>query len=152
MSFTEFSPSWGRTVAKMARAETVVLAEGSLLMAWAQRLGVQTAREQLDRLVYKAPLPPSAANDPHYLEHARTGRTRDAVKGEPISLGSFSSRIFVDRADYPAYYYAWVLEHGMQKHPAYYPRPFWSVTKRIMKIRLLIEAEKRLMRIKIAVR
>jgi hypothetical protein len=120
-------------------------------MAWAQRLGVQTARQQLDHYVYHAPLPPSAAKDPHYLEHARTGRTKDAVKGETISLGAFSARIYVDRADYPAYYYAWILEHGMQSHPAYYPRPFWSSTKRIMKVRLLIEAEKRLMNIRIGV-
>lgn len=149
----KMGPGWKSSVNRMARIQRSVLSQGSMLMFWAQKMGVQVARDQLDVYVYNAPLPPSAANDPNYLDRARLGRTRDAVKGREIMLGAFASQIFVDQSDYPAYYYAWTLENGgyFTRAGYYAARPFWRTTKMIMQIKLFHEARKRLWNIKMGV-
>ena len=104
---------------------------------WGADLMVKEAKQQLDILVYEAPLPASAG--PNYLDHARTRRTRNAVKrqrmrgGVPGNWRAFTA--YVDKKIYDDYYYASILNYGgkpggrMQNYKA---RPFWNNAAKIV--------------------
>lgn len=138
----EKSPSWDKLAKRFKdfKGSDALVKTG--LIKWAMAEGVKVAQSQLDILVYKAPLPPSAANDPNYLQHARTGRTREAVKQRPDQLAGVkgdSGAIVVDKANYKATYYAGYLDRY---------NSYWHLTALIMAPRFSAKARDALKEIK----
>lgn len=135
----EFSPKWRQVERVLKHEVTPIVREQQLkLVAEAATDAKKLAQELLDHYVYDAPLPPSAektwGGPERYEARSRTERTRNAVKDEPVEKVGVetASRAFVDRNDYPAYFYALSLEFGMEsRFPSYHPRPFWRDTIRI---------------------
>lgn len=116
---------------KNAAEKTGLVQRG--VVQWAMDEGIKEAQHQIDTLVYKAPISASG--------YVRTGDTRRAIskrKGVSWSPGlGASGEIHVDQyvANRNGFYYPRVLDAGMRKHPAYYPRPFWLATGAIMRVR-----------------
>ena len=116
---------------KNAAEKTSLVERG--LISWAMQEGQKEAKHQLDTLVYKAPLTASG--------RARTGHTRSAVgpkeKAAFIPGYGASGTIHVDPAvaNRSGFYYPFILNVGMRKHPRYYARPFWTATKAVMRVR-----------------
>lgn len=100
---------------------------------------VKTAQHHLDVMVYNAPLPRSAETHPNYFSTRRRGRARASVKQKMTGKGSGVA--YVDRADYPGYFYALSLEFGLSRWPAYHARPFWSATRATMEVKLRTHGE-----------
>lgn len=131
ISFDE--KAWGRVVNRYKNAaEKVGLVQRGLIQ-WAIGEGIKEARHQIDTLVYKAPVSASG--------YERTGHARQAItrKGSVVwaaTVGA-SGTIHVDQAvaNRRGFYYPAVLNVGMRKHQRYYPRPFWTATRAIMRVR-----------------
>lgn len=156
----EFSPNWRTVERALKYLVTPIMRDEQLkLAAEAAEEAQKTAQEFLDHYVYDAPLPPSAdetwGGPEHYLERSRTGRTRAAVKTEKVEkMGvETASRMYVDRTDYEAYFYALALNYGMlDKFETYYPRPFFTDTIRVMRELYGKEGELTAMRVTARVR
>lgn len=128
-----------RVVKRYAKAVDKAALVSKGVVAWGQAEAIKEARHQLDTLVYKAALPPSAG--PGY---ERSGRTRRAVSKRPIITESLpggrgemvTGEVFVDRniANRDGFYYPAVLNRG-RTDIRYWPRPFWSATKALIKVR-----------------
>src|SRR5215472_2119078 len=85
----QFSPKWRQVIGALIGSVTPIMREEQLaLAAESAEVAKKTAQDFLDHYVYDAPLPPSAdetwGGPDHYLERSRTGRTRDAIKTEPV--------------------------------------------------------------------
>jgi hypothetical protein len=94
---------------------------------------VDEARHQIDALVYSAPLSTSG--------YARTGDTRRAieVKGTTMTSGGAArSTVWVNPgiANRKRFFYPRVLNRG-RPGTTYYPRPFWTNTVALMRVRYL---------------
>lgn len=102
------------------------------LIEWAMTQGIQEAQHQIDTLVYKAPISKSG--------YVRTGATRSAITRQGsaslTAAGGASGTIHVDptMANRQGFYYPAVLNRG-RTDVDYYPRPFWTATKAIMRVR-----------------
>lgn len=134
------SPNWDKVVKryKGARDQVGLVTYG--VAVWAQDTAVREAQHQIDTLVYKAPLPPSAG--PGY---ERTGRTRRAIRKDPIKrtpLGAFGN-VRVAKEDFPAFYYPWILNRG-RSGTSYWPRPFWTAMLALLRIRYRLKGREAL--------
>jgi len=130
ISFDE--KAWAKVVNRYKNAaEKVGLVQRGLI-AWAIQQGIQEARHQLDTLVYKAPISASG--------YVRTGNTRAAVSKKGSVTWSPTSgatgTIHVDQAvaNRNGFYYPAVLNRG-RTDIRYYPRPFWTATGAVMRVR-----------------
>lgn len=131
-----------RIAAGLRGVDTIMREEQLFLTAGAAIEAKQTAQHFLDTMVYDAPPPKSAfdtryfASPDEYLARNRTTRTRNAIKIKDPAMvaGEAVAETYIDKADYPAYFYALSLEYGLVTKPAYYPRPFWRSTKALMRI------------------
>lgn len=116
---------------KNASEKTSLVQRG--LVSWAMQEGQTEAKHQLDTLVYKAPITASG--------YVRTGATRGAVGVKeraafvPAYGASGSIHVDPETANRRGFYYPFILNVGMRKHPAYYARPFWTATRAIMRAR-----------------
>src|SRR5437773_872154 len=84
---------------------------------------IQQAQKFLDQYVYNAPQGSST--------YVRTRRTRNAIKKDKATFISWgaSAQAYGDRADYPSYFYAEILNFGGApggRMANYRPRPFWT--------------------------
>jgi len=107
---------------------------------WGADLMVAEAKKEIDKLVYDAPLPESATNQPDYEDRSRTRRTRNAIKRDRMRggmpPGAVGFEAYVDKKDYPAYYYASILNFGGKpggRMHNYKARPFWTNAATIVK-------------------
>lgn len=97
--------------------------------------GKKLVQDMLIEKVYSQPLPQSsswgAAPSP------RTGRTLLNVKA---SSNGLTSRVFIDRRGFPAYFYPWILEFGRLSSPAYKARYYFRDAMRKMEVIYFREA------------
>lgn len=124
--------SFRRVVNRYRDSPTRVALVQRGLVAWAMTEGVRQAQRFIDQLVYNAPIPRSG--------YRRTRATRRAIsKREGISwyrgVGA-GGEIHVDRfvANRDGFYYPAILNRG-RSDIRYYPRPFWSATAAVMRVR-----------------
>lgn len=134
----ELSFNWKTVAEALQHSVAPMMDEEMLLLTTETAKEMQlTARDMLDKLVYEAPLPPSAdttwGGPDRYLQRSRTGRTKNAIKWRiesSVGAREIAASAFVDSRDYPAWFYALALEYGMaDRFPSYYPRPFWRLSK-----------------------
>jgi hypothetical protein len=130
ISFDE--PAFRKVVDRYKRAPSKVSLVQRGLIAWAMQEAEKEAKHQLDTLVYQAPVSVSG--------YVRTGHTRVAVtaKGPAVYVPGMgaSGTIHVDPAgaNRKGFYYPFILNRG-RTDIRYYPRPFWTATRVIMKVR-----------------
>jgi hypothetical protein len=131
ISFDE--KAWAKVVNRYVRAADKVSLVQRGLVSWAMAEGIKEARHQIDTLVYKAPRSASG--------YERTGDTRQAIskKAGPTFVPGYGATgtIHVDQsvANRKGFYYPFILNRG-RTDIRYYPRPFWSATKAVMRVRL----------------
>jgi hypothetical protein len=141
--------AFDRVVKRYKNASEKVTLVQRGLVEWAMKEGIKEAQNQIKAMVYSKPARSGNVykGGKFYGVYAtrRTGTTLRAISakgsvGGWMSTGveiSTSGTIHVDRnvANRKGFYYPWILEHGMRKHPAYYPRPFWSTMANLMRAR-----------------
>lgn len=130
ISFDE--KAFAKVVNRYVRAADKVSLVQRGLVSWAMQQGIQEAQHQLDTLVYNAPITPSG--------YVRTGATRRAVgpKDRPSFVpgvgASGSIHVAPAGANRKGFYYPRILNRG-RTDIRYWPRPFWTATKALMKVR-----------------
>lgn len=133
-SMIELNPEWRFFARNLKNPEKAMRGVQENVAKWAMTQGVKTAQAQLDRTVYNVSAPGKEGAG-HY---GRTGKTRRAVRKDGVSydvtthgvVGSI--RLDHNIANRDGFYYPRILEEGMRKHPAYYARQFWMMTRIVM--------------------
>ena len=84
------------------------------------------ARTYIDQYVYNTELPSGSVRT-HRTYDAITPKQGATAKTTPLEGGmGHTAGAFVDPTDYPAYFYAEILNFG-GRGGAYKPRPFWTM-------------------------
>jgi hypothetical protein len=133
----EKSPNWDKVANRYKNYHGSDELKRTGLIKWAMAEGVKVWQSQADIQIYKAPLPKSAADDPNYLMHARTGRTREAIMQAPSILSGLpgdSGAVVLNKSRFPGFYYALTQEYGSTKM-AYRAMHMLANTKAIMRPR-----------------
>lgn len=136
------SPNWDKLAKRYQQVAHSRPIRTAGLIQWAMDEAQRTAVEELDRLIYLAPPPPSAAgHEMAYLARNRTNRTRLAVRKMPEKLTVSNQEeggIFVDPSFYDfGRYYARPLN---DKSPSRGGRPFWNNARALMRAKFAAQA------------
>lgn len=143
------SPNWEKFATRYGAVASDRVRWAGLIQA-ALDEGQKTVVEELDRLIYLAPPPPSArGHEAAYLASHRTGRTRAAVqkKPKPVTGNTYEGAVVVDRSFYDETYYARPLE---QRPPQRGGRPFFRNSAIQMRVKFRQLGVDHLLGIKIA--